>query len=259
MADHCTTSSTMEECCASLQESRKVSSHLSMAQRYGPGTWVIVESRDMGNSLMIGLGTHGGAPCPGVTHHPWTRKRNSLPITFVPVYLSRSSASSTISAAKPAIRGLTAISSMARPVWTSAHASQLPAQARCAMLWWPHDRNPVSSPRLGAKKLLVILTARYPQWPWPVRSTVRSICKRLLPSMNPHHAQCCLNCRPWTIPTAFMTGPGAQCPARLIGAVRHRASPKIPSPARAGRGRWAVPVTTGQLRLRTPHRGRSRR
>jgi hypothetical protein len=83
MADHCTTSSTTEEYCASLQESWKVSSHLSMAQRYGPGTWVIVESRDMDNSLMKCLGTHGGAPGPGVTHHLWTRKCNSLPITFV--------------------------------------------------------------------------------------------------------------------------------------------------------------------------------
>jgi hypothetical protein len=40
MANHCTTSITTEECCASLQESWRVSSHLLLAQRYGPGTWV---------------------------------------------------------------------------------------------------------------------------------------------------------------------------------------------------------------------------
>ena len=35
------------------------------------------------------------------------------------------------------------------------------------------------------------------------------ICKRLLPSLNPPHAQCRLNCHPWTILTVFRTGPAA--------------------------------------------------
>jgi hypothetical protein len=38
----------------------------------------------------------------------------------------------------------------------------------------------------------------------------------------------------------------------------HRARPQIPSQTRAGRGRQAKPGTTGQVRPRTPRRGRSR-
>jgi hypothetical protein len=152
MAKHCTTSSTTEECCASLQESWRVSSHLSLAQRYGPGTWVTA-----------------------------AYLRASLSITELCqlYHLSRKT-------------GYT---------WIDRYLKFGPAGLD------ERSRKPATSPRQ----------------------------------------------------TAFRTGPGAQSRARLIGDVRHRAWPPHPSPARAVRGRWAVPVTTGQRPPRTPHRGRCRR
>jgi hypothetical protein len=120
-----------------------------MAPGYGPETWVTVLSRDMGHSVMLAVGPHGGAPCPGDTPPPWTTRPHALPMTFVTVCRSPRSASSTISAVKPALSGLTALSSMARPAWTSAHAHHTPAHARRPMLWWRPSLQPGALPPPG--------------------------------------------------------------------------------------------------------------
>jgi hypothetical protein len=91
------------------------------------------------------MGTQGGARCLGDTPHPWTRSPYASPIPFVTVCLSPRSARSTRSAVKPAICGLTAISGMARPVWTSAHASHTPAHARRLRLGWRPSSTPGGS------------------------------------------------------------------------------------------------------------------
>jgi hypothetical protein len=88
------------------------------------------------------VGTPGGAPCPGVTPRPWTRNPHSWLMTFVTVWLSQRSASSTLAAVQPAISGVLALSRRARPVWTSAHASQPPAHARRPLRWGPPFSQP---------------------------------------------------------------------------------------------------------------------
>jgi hypothetical protein len=84
-------------------------------------------SRDMGHRVMICVGTPGGAPCPGDTPHPWTRRPHASPTTGEARSRARSCANSPTSVVRRATRGSRAIAHMAREAWRNAHASRIPA------------------------------------------------------------------------------------------------------------------------------------
>jgi hypothetical protein len=98
--------------------------------RYGPETWVTVTSRDMGHSLMLVVGTPGGARCPGDTPHPWTRRPNASPMTCEEHCRSQRGAHGTASVVRRATSGSSASSQPVHRVWRIARANHAPAPLR---------------------------------------------------------------------------------------------------------------------------------
>jgi hypothetical protein len=84
----------------------------------------------MGNSLMIVVGTQGGARCRGDKHHPWTRRSNSSPITCEERCRSLSCANCKASVVRRATRGPSALSHPGHQVWRSARATHASAPIR---------------------------------------------------------------------------------------------------------------------------------
>jgi hypothetical protein len=99
-------------------------------QGYSPETWVTVVSRDMGHSVMILVGTQGGAPCPGDTPPPWTRTSKSLLTTCDERGRSLNGAPCTASVVRRATSGASALSPPVHQVWRITRAPRAPAPSR---------------------------------------------------------------------------------------------------------------------------------
>jgi hypothetical protein len=112
----------------------------------------MVRSGDMGHSLMIVVGTQGGARCPGDRHHPWPRSPHSSPMTCEEHCRSLSGANWTASVVRRALRRSSAIAHPGYQVWRSACANHAPAPIRrLSTASTPSSNGPVGTLR-GAER-----------------------------------------------------------------------------------------------------------
>src|SRR5215813_5794588 len=113
-----------------------VEARSSIDLRYGRGTWVTNQGRDMGNTFRARSASERRVDqCPGRNRYRWIKKLNLSPnISATPSH-SPSCATDTASVAKPATNGSIAIRRKAPPDWLSALADHIHLQTKRLSLY----------------------------------------------------------------------------------------------------------------------------